>query len=86
MTVKSERITILGTPDFKSFLSSEAKREGVSVSELVRLRCKRESLDQDEQVLQELIKQALSTTAKARKSLDKGMKDARSVIKELRRK
>lgn len=36
---KNERITILGTADFKAFLVAEAEREGVSVSELVRRRC-----------------------------------------------
>ena len=34
--VKTERITILGSPDFKAFLSREAKKEGVSLSQLVR--------------------------------------------------
>ncbi len=34
MAVKSARITILGTPDFKAFLTREAKKEGVSLSKL----------------------------------------------------
>jgi len=38
MAVKSARITILGTPDFKAFLTREAKKEGVSLSKLVRQR------------------------------------------------
>jgi hypothetical protein len=29
--VKTERITILGTPEFKDFLIREAKQEGVSL-------------------------------------------------------
>ena len=39
MAAKTERITILGTPDFKAFLAREAKKEGVSLSQLVRQRC-----------------------------------------------
>ena len=38
MAVQTERITILGTPDFKTFLKKEAKNEGISISELVRQR------------------------------------------------
>jgi hypothetical protein len=41
MTVKTERITIFGTPDFKDFLTQEAKKEGVSLSQLVRQRCEK---------------------------------------------
>ncbi len=44
MAVQSERITILGTPDFKAFLTREAKREGVSMSELVRQRCTKQQV------------------------------------------
>jgi len=33
---KTKRITILGTSDFKDFLIWEAKKEGISLSQLVR--------------------------------------------------
>ncbi|MFT3789605.1 MAG: hypothetical protein QM741_00705 [Rudaea sp.] len=36
--MKTERVTLLTTPKFKAFLGSEAKREGISVAELVRNR------------------------------------------------
>ena len=39
MTTQTERTTILSTPEFKAWLVDEAKKEGVSVSELVRQRC-----------------------------------------------
>jgi len=39
VAVKTERISFLGTPEFKAFLASEAKKERISVSELVRRRC-----------------------------------------------
>ena len=41
--VKTERITILGTPEFKAYLVREAKREGISVSQFVRQRCENRS-------------------------------------------
>ena len=84
MTVKTERITILGTPSFKAFLSREAKKEGVSVSELVRNRCQKPAASEEEQLLTELIAEVKTSTAKAKKSLEKGIKDAESVLKELR--
>ena len=37
--MKTERITVLGSTEFKAFLSSEAEKAGLSVSELVRQRC-----------------------------------------------
>jgi hypothetical protein len=38
LIMKTERVTLLTSPDFKAFLSAEARREGVSVAELVRTR------------------------------------------------
>jgi hypothetical protein len=40
-TLKTEHVTLLTSPEFKAFLSAEARREGVSVAELVRTRCER---------------------------------------------
>ena len=34
--MKTERVTLLTSPDFKAFLNAEARLEGVSVAELVR--------------------------------------------------
>ncbi len=85
MSVKTERITILGSPEFKSFLTKEAKKEGLSVSQLVRERCRRKAADEDEEILLSLVDEVLSTTKKAKKALDKGIKDAERTLKELRR-
>ena len=41
LSMKTERVTLLTTPQFKAFLGVEAAREGVSVAELVRSRCER---------------------------------------------
>jgi hypothetical protein len=84
MSTKTERITILGTPEFKTFLTKEAKKEGVSVSQLVRERCKRPVVNEDEEVLLSLVNEVRSTTKKAKKALEKGLNDAERTLKELR--
>ncbi len=84
MNVKSERITVLGTPEFKQFLNDEAKKEGVSVSELVRKRCRAVPPSDDELALQELIAIANKATKRAKDSLEKGINDAEAVLEELR--
>jgi len=86
VSVKSERITILGSPDFKSFLAAEAAKEGVSVSELVRNRCERPATTNDnteEVLLAELTKELRAATKRAGKALDRGMKKANAVLKRM---
>jgi hypothetical protein len=83
-TVKTERITILGSPDFKAFLSREAKKEGVSLSQLVRQRCENKPTNQDEELLAALVKELSAATARAKTSLEKGLADAEKVLSELR--
>ena len=51
--MKTERVTLLTTKEFKSFLRAEAQREGVSVGELVRVRCEQKQ-SPDEVVLAKL--------------------------------
>jgi len=84
--VKTERITILGTPEFKAYLIREAKREGISVSQFVRQRCEKKPQTQDEEILAALVKEVGAATAKASASLEKGLSDAEQVLVELRRK
>ncbi len=85
MTVKTERITILGTPDFKDFLNREAKKEGVSLSQLVRQRCeKKPTSNEDEELLVALVKEVRAATVKAKVSLEKGLADAEQVLTEIR--
>lgn len=86
MTAKTERITILGTPEFKNFLALEAKKEGVSLSQLVRQRCeKKPASSEDEELLAALVKEVRAATAKAKVSLEKGLADAEQVLAEIRR-
>jgi hypothetical protein len=55
--MKTERVTLLATPDFKRFLEAEAKRQGVSMGELIRIRCGQPS--EEERLLHELAVQLL---------------------------
>ncbi len=85
MTVKSERITILGSRDFKSFLNKEAAKERISVSELVRRRCEQRPRNEgDEELFAELVAELRTSVTAAKKNLSKGIRDAESVLKELR--
>lgn len=83
--VKSERITILGSPAFKAFLTREAKKEGISLSQLVRQRCENKSPSQEEKLLAALVKELSEATVRAKLSLEKGLADAEKVLSELRR-
>ena len=85
MAAKTARITILGTPDFKAFLTREAKKEGVSLSQLVRQRCEKKPVNsEDEELLTALVKEVGEATAKAKASLEKGLADAENVLAEIR--
>lgn len=85
MAAKTERVTILTTPDFKSFLNAEAKKEGVSVSELIRVRCTQEPAnDDDEMVLKALIEQVNESSSKAKAALEQGLSDAQKALDQLR--
>lgn len=83
MTTQTARTTILTTPDFKAWLSQEAIKEGISVSELVRQRCQAKP-NKDEILLSALVGEVRKATQKAQVSLTKGLNDAQSVLAELR--
>jgi hypothetical protein len=85
MSVQTERITILGTPDFKAFLVREAKKEGVSMSELVRQRCTMRENSKDEELLAALVKEVSKATSRAQIALEKGLADAEKVLAEIGR-
>jgi len=54
--MKTERITVLASPTFKTFLAGEAATAGISVSELVRQRCE-QPFGKDEALLGTLAQQ-----------------------------
>ena len=82
--VKIERITILATPEFKAFLNREAKKEGKSLSELVRQRCENKPKNEEEELLAILVEEVTCVTARAKASLEKGLSDAEQVLSEIR--
>ena len=83
--VKTERVTLLTSPDFKAFLSVEAKREGVSVAELVRTRCERRPTE-EEAILAALTGELNKAIGEAKKALKGGLDEAQAVLAELRAK
>lgn len=81
--MKTERVTLLTSPDFKAFLGAEAAREGVSVAELVRSRCERRA-DADEAMLALLVEELRTAVHEAQVSLKGGLAEADAVLTELR--
>ena len=84
MDTKTERITLLGSQEFKAFLARESRKEGISVSELVRRRCERAPTD-DERALLALAGELRKATAEARLSLEVGLAAANAVLREVRK-
>jgi len=83
--MKTERLILRTTPEFKNFLAIEAEREGVSVAELVRSRFDRDE-DSEEALLTALTAKLRESVAAAKKSLQEGLTEAESVLTELRSK
>ncbi len=84
MTAKTARITILSTPDFKKFLIQEAKKEGISLSMLVRRRCEQHEANEEEHLLLELLAELRTATKRAEQSLDSGMASMAQTLAEIR--
>ena len=82
--MKTERVTLLTSPEFKLFLAAEARREGVSVAELVRSRCERPSSAKEEAELRALTAELRAAIEDARRALRSGIDEAQSVLDELR--
>lgn len=81
--MKTARLTLLTTPEFKAFLGAEAARDGVSVAELVRTRCEQKP-DADEAALAALAGELRKAVSQAHASLREGLAEADSVLAELR--
>ncbi|MBS0513885.1 MAG: hypothetical protein JSS16_00205 [Proteobacteria bacterium] len=79
--MKTERVTLLTTPKFKAFLGSEARREGISVAELVRNRF--EPQPSAETVMVETLTAELATRLKeARSALNEGLAEFHAWLAE----
>lgn len=84
MSAKTERITILGTPEFKTFLTDQADAENVSVSEFVRRRCVQPvARDEDIQTLAELVSALHVAVDAARDEMSESLDFAKDVLQEL---
>jgi hypothetical protein len=83
--MKTERVTLLTSPEFKTFLAAEARREKVSVAELVRSRCEGRP-SEDEAVLIALIAELRAAVSQAKQSLREGLAEADAVLASLRAK
>jgi hypothetical protein len=80
--MKTERISILGSPEFKAYLAREAEREGVSMSELVRRRCERAPTE-DEAMLMSMAQELRQSVALARRTLEEGLLALRQTLVDL---
>lgn len=84
MSTKTERITILGTPEFKTFLIDQANVENISVSEFVRRRCVQPvARDEDNQTLAELVSALHVAVDAARDEMNESLDFAKDVLQEL---
>ena len=83
IVVKTERLTLLTTPEFKALLTAEAATAGISVAELVRRRCQPE-VGEDEALLAASARELRRALGKARASIGSGLKEAEAAICELR--
>ncbi len=81
---QTERITFLASKEFKKWLQAEAKKSGMSISEMIRLRCESGS-SEDEIDLKALAHEVKEAAIRANKALDEGLKEADRVINKIRR-
>ncbi len=83
--MKTARVTLLTSPDFKKFLNVEAQREGVSVAELIRNRCEQRP-SEEEKILVALTGELNNAVTSAKITLKSGLDEAQKVLAELRAK
>ena len=81
--MKTERVTLLATPEFKSFFAREAKRERISVAELVRNRCQGRASG-DDATLVALTAELHAAISGAHAAVGDGLSAMQTVIAELR--
>lgn len=83
--MKTERLVLLTTPAFKTYVGKEAKREGISVAELVRRRVQ-PAANEDEATLVELTTQLRGAVDEAQKSAEQSLTEVEAILLELRKK
>jgi hypothetical protein len=82
--MKSERITFLASPDFKTYLTHEAANDKISVGELIRKRCQHDAADQENE-LAVLTAQLKRSIVEARDSLAEGLLAAAEAMTHINR-
>lgn len=86
--MKSERITFLATPEFKTNLTELAQRQQISVGEVIRGRFERAQDRPDaaaENELRALVAELRAATAQAQASLHEGLAEAQRTLQTLRK-
>jgi len=83
--MKTERLVLLTSPEFKAFVGKEAKREGVSAAEWVRRRVQ-PSQSKDEAELSDLTLQLRKAVDEAQKSAAESLAEVESILQTLRQK
>lgn len=83
--MKTERLVLLTTPAFKAYVGKEARREGISVAELVRRRVQ-PAANEEEAVLAELTAHLRIAVEQAQQSADQALAEVEAILAELRRK
>jgi len=83
--MKTERLVLLTSPAFKAFVGKEAKREGVSVAELVRRRVQ-PTPGADEAELIELTAQLRKAVGEAQRSAHVSLAEVEAILGALRHK
>ena len=83
--MKTERLVLLTTPTFKAYVRKEAKREGISVAELVRRRVQ-PAANEDEATLVELTTQLRTAVELAQKSAEQSLAEVEAILLALRQK
>ena len=81
--MKTARLTLLITPEFKAFLGLEAARSGISVGELVCQRCEQKPTAEDALQLA-LAAELHAAVREAQSSLSVGLAEANAVLADLR--
>jgi len=81
--LKTARVQVLTTPDFRDWLHKEARNAGVSVGELVRTRCEQRVGD-EEAVLAELTALLHKEVKATRRVLRQNLAETRVILDDMR--
>jgi hypothetical protein len=83
--MKTKRLVLLTTPAFKTYVGKEAKREGISVAELVRRRVQ-PAANEYEAALIQLTTELRTAVEQAQQSAEQSLAEVEAILVELRQK